>query len=317
MTTNYAFDPEIEAGLNDFLAKYPPNTQPEKGDWKTTRENVDTLMKNLLGIFSSLEDVSVQQFTTHSWDGAAIHLHWYTPENKKSKSAVVYVHGGGRIAGSIDLYKPLIENYVHLSGVSFLAAGYRLAPEVKGTAQAEDAFAGLLWLKEHSEELGIDPDRIAIMGDSGGGGIAAGAAILARDQNIALARQILIYPMLDSRNINPDERLLPFVLVDYNLNYTDWKATLGGKADNASISPVAVPAYLTDFENLAPAYLEVGFLDIFRDETLTYAHKLSKAGVPVEFHLHPGTPHAFEFIAPGSSIAQRAILDRIRAIQSI
>ncbi|MBF6652942.1 alpha/beta hydrolase [Flavobacterium columnare] len=317
MTTHYAFDAEIESGLSDFLAKYPPTTPPEKGDWKTLRENADVLLKNMFNIFPSREDVSVQKFTTHSKDGAEIYLHWYTSKNIQSESAIIYAHGGGRIAGSVDVYNLLIEHYVHLTGVPFLAVGYRLAPEVQGTVHSEDVFAGLLWLKENSNELGIDPNRIAVMGDSAGGGIAAGAAILARDENIPLAKQILIYPMLDSRTVLPDEKLLPFVVWNYDSNFTGWQASLGREADSSSISPVAIPAYLTDFDNLAPAYIEVGFLDIFRDENIAYLQKLSKAGIPVEFHLHPGTPHAFEVIAPNSSIAKRAMLDRIRTIQSV
>ncbi|HEY0299397.1 MAG TPA: alpha/beta hydrolase [Arachidicoccus sp.] len=317
MAINYAFDPEIATGLTDFLTKYPPEGNVEKGNWKKLRDDADILLENMFSIYPNREDITIEKFITYYNDGTEIPLYWYTPQNAKSQSAVVYIHGGGRIAGSADIYEPLIKNYVYRTGVSFLAVGYRLAPEVHGKRHSEDAFEGLLWLKENADKLGIDQKRIAIMGDSGGGGVAAGAAILSRNQNIELAMQILIYPMLDSRTIVANEKLLPFALWNYDANFTGWEASLSEELNSPNISPIAVPAYLADFENLAPMYTEVGFLDIFRDETLAYAQQLSKIGVPVEFHLHPGAPHAFEIIAPNSSIAKRAMLDRIRIIRSI
>lgn len=317
MKTTYAFESEIEKGLTNFLTKYPPKEKIERGDWKKLRNEINDLFANMFEIFPNYENVSIQEFETFTDDGTKINLHWYKKRDSKSKSAIVYVHGGGRIAGSIDMYKPLLKHYTHLSDVPFLSIEYRLAPEVQGATQSEDVFSGLLWLKKHASELGIDENRIAIMGDSGGGGIAAGTAILARDRKIPVAQQILIYPMLDNRNMITDEKLLPFVLVNYDMNYTDWKATLGDKMEDDFVNPIAAPSHLVDFKNLAPTYIEVGFLDIFRTENIAYANELSKVGVPVELHVHPGAPHAFEFIAPNSPISKRAMDDRIRVIKSI
>ena len=131
-----------------------------------------------------------------------------------------------------------------------------------------------------------------------------------------LARQILIYPMLDDRNQTADPARAPFLTWTYDNNYTAWHAVLGNQFGTDDVSPVAAPARLTDFAGLAPAYLEVGDLDIFRDETIAYAARLATAGVPIELHVHPGAPHGWERFAPKSDSAQRAMNDRARAIST-
>jgi acetyl esterase/lipase len=271
----------------------------------------------LASLTSSSPDVQLTSFSTMTKDGTPIELRWYTKKNATPGSAVVYVHGGGMILGNLDMYDAVVSAYVTATGVPFLSVNYRLAPEVHDTTLAEDTFAGVTWLIAHASKLGVDTNRIAIMGDSGGGGVAAGAAIVARERQLALARQILIYPMLDDRNIVPNVLLTPLATWTYDQNYTAWNAVLDGKQGGDTVSPIAAPARLTDFGGLAPAYIEVGDLDIFRDEDIAYAQQLAKAGVPVELHVHPGAPHGFERFAPNSKLAKRAMNDRMRVIQSI
>jgi acetyl esterase/lipase len=141
-------------------------------------------------------------------------------------------------------------------------------------------------------ELGLSTDRIAVIGDSAGGGLAAAVSILARDrQGPAIAKQILLMPMLDDRNIDPDPHLAPFVSWTWDDNRTGWGALLGDAASGPDMPAAAAPARVADPSGLPPAYVDVGQLDIFRDESIAYALRLSQAGVPVEFHLHPGLPH--------------------------
>lgn len=221
------------------------------------------------------------------------------------------------VAGSVQLYDELVSYYVSETGVPFLSVDYRLAPEAKGKSLAEDVFAALSWLVKHASELHVDPARIALMGDSGGGGPTAAAAILARERDLHLARQILIYPMLDDRNVQPG-LLPPEVLTwSYENNFTGWNALLDSRIGGADVAPIEAPARLTDFTGLAPAYLEVGDLDIFRDEVLRYSVGLAKAGVPVELHVHPGAPHGFERFAPGSRLAHQAMADRARVVKAL
>jgi len=221
------------------------------------------------------------------------------------------------ILGNLDVYDFVLSEYVSLSGTPFLSVDYRLAPEAKLEMLAEDVFSGITWLIENAIELCIDPNRIAVMGDSGGGCPVAGAAIMARDRNLVLARQILIYPMLDDRNLIPDSYIEPFLTWSYDSNFTAWSALLGDQLGTANISPIVAPGRLEDFSGLAPAYIEVGELDIFRDEDISYAQNLAKAGIPVELHVHPGAPHGYDRLAPNSRLTQRAMNDRIRVIKSI
>jgi acetyl esterase/lipase len=164
----------------------------------------------------------------------------------------------------------------------------------------------------------VDPARIAVMGDSAGGGLAAGVCLLTRDRSgPAVAAQLLIYPMLDDRAHPPDPQLLPFLTWTYDDNITGWAALLGNAVGTDAVSPYAAPARATDLSGLPATYIDVGDLDIFRDEDITYARRLSEAGVPTELHLHPGCPHAFEVLARGADVSRRAIDDRTRRLRSL
>jgi acetyl esterase/lipase len=222
------------------------------------------------------------------------------------------------IAGSVALYDGPVARYVSNSGVPMLAVDYRLAPEHAHPIPVEDCYAGLEWLAEHSGELAIDQARIAVMGDSAGGGLAAGVALLARDRGgPALAHQILIFAMLDDNNTTPDPEIAPFAVWSYDDNITAWGALLGDAIGGPDVPIYAAPARAADLSGLPPCYLEVGQLDIFRDEDLAYAQRLSRAGVTVEFHLRPGVPHEFETIAFAADVARRAVGDRLRVLRGI
>jgi len=205
-----------------------------------------------------------------------------------------------------------------VSGVPMLVVDYRVAPEHPHPTPVEDCYAALRWLTENASALGVDPTRIAVMGDSAGGGLAAGVSLLARDRGgPPIAQQLLIYPMLDDRTRTPDPQLVPFLTWTYDDNVTGWAALLGDSAGIDAVSPYAAPARATDVSGLPDTYIDVGELDIFRDEDIAYARRLSDAGVPTELHLHPGCPHAFEALARGADIAQRAIGDRVRRLRAL
>ena len=143
-------------------------------------------------------------------------------------------------------------------------------------------------------------------------------AILARDRGgPRLAHQLLIYPMLDDRNTTPDPQIVPFAGWSYDDNITGWDALLGAGHEQRDVDPSAAPARIADATGLPPAYIEVGQLDIFRDEDVRYALTLSQAGVPVELHLHPGVPHEYDAIAFDSDVARRAQADRERVLRSL
>lgn len=200
----------------------------------------------------------------------------------------------------------------------FLSVEYRYAPEFPAPTPVTDCYAGLQWLVAHAAELGVDPARIGIMGDSGGGGAAASLAVYARDRGgPAIARQILIYPMLDDRNTVPDPALDGFLTWSYDDNATGWGALLGDRLGGPDVTPYGAAARLEDFTGLPPAYIEVGELDIFRDEDIAYARRLLAAGVSTELHVHPYVPHAFEVLVPTAAVSSRSAADRHRVLRRL
>src|SRR5262249_45434603 len=134
---------------------------------------------------------------------------------------------------------------------------------------------------------------------------------------LPVAQQILVYPMLDDRTTNPDPELVPFAGWSYDDNYTGWHALLGDAIGGDDVAPYAAPARATDARRPPSAYIEVGELDIFRDESIEYARRLASAGTSVELHVHPGCAHGFDRMNPDADVAQRARADRVRALQRL
>ena len=222
------------------------------------------------------------------------------------------------ILGSVDQYDEMVQHYVAASGVPALAVDYRLAPEHRHPVPVLDCFAGLRWLAEHAEDLGVDPRRIAVMGDSAGGGLAAAVAILARDhQGPIISRQILLYPMLDDRPLAEDPNLAAIATFTYDDNATGWAALLGDDCGTEHVPPSAAPARAIDLHNLPPLYLDVGQADILCPQNVAYAMRLADANVTVELHVHPGANHAFEIYAPDADVSRRAMADRTRVLRAL
>jgi acetyl esterase/lipase len=307
-------DPEIAEALAPMAGAAPPAV----GDVAARRG----LWEPIIGASGTAQpipaDVTMTDHHVPTDDGARITARWYAKDGATPGPAVLFFHGGGYIFGHIDLFDGPVSRYVSASGVPMLSVEYRRAPEHPYPTPQEDAYAALRWLHDHAAELGVDPDRIGVMGDSAGGGLAAALTILTRERGgPRIARQILIMPMLDDRTGPPDPHIAPYLLWSYDDSLTAWPALLGGAAGGPDVPATAAPARIEDATGLPPAYIEVGQLDLFRDEDIAYATKLSLAGVPVEFHLHPGAPHEFDSIAFTSDVARRAVADRVRVLKSI
>lgn len=314
----FSMDPQVGAALAQLMEGAGDAAPPPPGDWQTRRTVVEAMMGVFLNAVAPPDDVHFVDHHVTAEDGASIRLRWYTKEGAPAGPGVLYIHGGGMILGTVELYDAIVARYVSASGVPMLSVDYRLAPEHPHPTPVEDCYAGLVWLVEHAAELGVDPQRIALMGDSAGGGLAAGVALLARDRGTpALAQQILIYPMLDDRTTTPDPELVPFSTWTYDDNITGWGALLGEAHGSDGVSPYAAPARAADLAGLPPSYVEVGTLDIFRDEDIEYARRLAGAGVPTELHVHPGVPHAFEAFDPTAEVSRRSTADRLRVLSSL
>lgn len=311
-------DAEIGAALRKLLGSAANAPPPPAGDWKSLRSNVNAILALIAEARPQPGNVVTTRFEARSADARAVELHWFTKREAKPGPGVLYIHGGGMIAGSVTLYAPLISDYVARSGVPMLAVDYRLPPEHPHPTPMEDCFAALRWLGEHAAELGVDPARVAVMGDSAGGGLAASLALAARDRGgPALKKQLLLYPMLDDRTVKPDRALGSILTWSYDDNATAWSALLGSATGGASVSPYAAPARGKALSKLPPAYIEVGELDIFRDETIDYALRLARAGVSAELHVHAGAPHGFDAFAPEADVSKRAWADRLRTLASL
>ncbi|MEO3759359.1 alpha/beta hydrolase [Mycobacterium sp. B14F4] len=292
------------------------------GDVESRRVSGHRMFDTVAATRSPAAGVEVARHALRTADGADLDLAWYhRPGTASPGSAALYLHGGGMIFGLAHiggLYDLAVRDYVAASGVPMLVVDYRVAPEHPHPVPVEDCFAALRWLADNAATLGVDPARIAVMGDSAGGGLAAGVSLLARDRGgPAIAQQLLIYPMLDDRTSTPDPHMLPFLTWTYDDNVTGWGALLGADAGTDAASAYAAPARAADLSGLPDTYLDVGDLDIFRNEDIAYARRLADAGVPTELHVYPGCPHAFEVLARRAALSQRALSDRIRRLRGL
>ncbi|MDT5334145.1 MAG: hypothetical protein QOF31_5442 [Mycobacterium sp.] len=314
-------DAQVLAAMAPLLEALGETDPPPIGDVESRRVNGHRMFDYVASTWEPVANVQVDRHTLTTADGATLDLDWYHSEAGQPGSAVLYLHGGGMIFGLEHLgcvYELAVRDYVATSGVPMLVVDYRIAPEHPHPTPVEDCYAALRWLADNAESLGVDPARIGVMGDSAGGGLAAGVSLLARDRGgPTIAQQLLIYPMLDDRTHTPDPQLVPFLTWTYDDNVTGWAALLGDSAGTDAVSPYAAPAHATDLTGLPDTYIDIGDLDIFRDEDITYARRLSDAGVPTELHLHPGCPHAFEALARKADVSQRAILDRLRRLRTL
>jgi acetyl esterase/lipase len=218
----------------------------------------------------------------------------------QNRPATVYIHGGGYVAGRADSNLQLAQDIAQATGSMVVSVDYTLAPEARFPKSLEQNYAALAWLHKNARQFGIDPARIAVMGDSAGGGHAAMLAIAARDRReIPLAFQCLIYPMLDDRT--GSTRAVPphighFIWTAAE-NRFGWSSLLGAPAGSPTPPQGAVPARITDVSGLAPAFIGVGSIDLFCEEDIEYARRLVDAGVPTELLVVPGAYHGFDIVA--------------------
>lgn len=229
------------------------------------------------------------------------------------------IHGGGYIFGSAAENGPV--DVITAAEVGCLVASveYRLAPETVAPGAVEDCYAALHWLHSNADQLSIDPRRLAVGGNSAGGGIAAALALLARDRaEIPICFQLLIYPMLDDRTVlqAPADRnpcTGEFVWTRTS-NHVGWRSYLGQEPGALAVAPYAVPARFEKLADLPPAYITVGMLDLFLEEDIAYAQRLMKAGVPTELHVLPGAYHGFE-LASDAAVTRRSERERREALK--
>jgi acetyl esterase len=219
--------------------------------------------------------------------------HLYVPDQGDVRPPLLlYLHGGGWVLGSQTTFDPICRALANASGAAILYVEYRLAPENPFPAAVKDCWAALRWAEEHADELGCDPDRLGVAGDSSGGGLAAVMARRARDAGgPRLGFQLLVYPAIDPRRDTPSYATFAegFALDAEGMRW-NWETYLDG-ADPDDLD--AAPARLEDASRLPPALVILAELDVLHDEGAAYARRMQDAGVPVRVHEVPGAIHGF------------------------
>ncbi|QKW10404.1 alpha/beta hydrolase [Streptomyces sp. NA04227] len=285
-------DPELEA----FVPLFP---RADLTDPITQRDNFAQLAASVPS--PDTTGLDIEDRTVPADPEVAVRI--YRPrESPEPRGALIWLHGGGWVMGNLETEHPWAARIATGSGAVVISVNYRLAPENPFPAALDDAYAVLNWTAEYAAELGIDPDRIAVGGHSAGGGLAAGVALRARDeQGPAICFQLLNQPGLDDRQQTWSVR-----------NFTDtpwmnsdkvaaaWRHYLGP----ATATQYAAPARATDLSGLPPAYIAAAEFCPNRDENIAYAQRLLEAGVSVELHQWAGTFHGSQAILT-AEVSQR------------
>lgn len=310
MSARDLIDPESRGPLDMLLEMFPGgfNSIP---DIVRRREVVSGL---LAGMEVPENPNVVKEDRTVPGPDGEIPVRIYRPVDAAGQLPGIYfIHGGGMILGDIDGEDATATMICDRVGAVVVSVGYRLAPEHPHPAPVEDCYAGLVWTAKNAADLGMDPARLALYGGSAGGGLVIGVALLARDRGgPAITFMMPIYPMIDDRNETPSSHEITDVgLWDRAGNIEAWAWYLGGKEPDQ----YAAPARAEDLSGLPPTYIDVGTVDLFRDEDIAFAQRLMQAGVPTELHVNPGSYHASENFAGEAALSRRIWDQRIDALR--
>ena len=302
------------------MTKYPvhPDLQKYGG-------SVLPMRKSVLSLANAVTNVGVRAFrfpkgiqarwlrVPNGADGVKTLL--LTPEHAgENAPCLVYCHGGGFVFGLNPMHIKLVCEYAQNTSCKVLLADYRLAPKHPFPAGAEDCYAVLQWAAEHANELGIDPDNIALGGDSAGGALSMSVSLMARDRGGKAARfLLLIYPVADARQETASMKAFPDTPCwNAKANKRMWELYLAN--GDAGLRVYASPLEAESLAGLPDAYLETAEFDCLRDEGAVLASALEAAGSRVEYHLIKGAIHGFE-IAYKSKLTRESMELRIHALK--
>jgi acetyl esterase/lipase len=256
-----------------------------------------------------MPEMAIVEDCTAPGPAGPIPLRIYRPATLANAPALMYFHGGGMVLGSNHSFEPLARTLARESDATVVAVDYRLAPENPAPAQFDDAYSATEWVAENAERLGVDPARLAVVGDSAGGSLAAAVALAARDHDgPAIFCQVLIYPGLDRDMAAPSITALtdaPMLSLD-DINYMHDLADSGAGAPH---DPYRVPAYATDLSGLPQAIVATGECDPIRDWGERYATRLRDSRVQSTITRYPGVYHGFLMRSDATARGRLAIAE--------
>jgi acetyl esterase/lipase len=234
------------------------------------------------------------------------------------RPVVVHTHGGGYISGAAKWEVRYLQAMALELDCVVVTVEYRLAPETTYAGSKEDNYTALAWTYANAGELGIDRNRIALMGESAGGGHAALLAQTARDRGeVPLVLQVLIYPMLDDRTGSTHSVPAPIGTIGWTAqgNRFGWESFLGVEPGGPNVPSGAVPAREKNLVGLPPAFIGVGSVDLFVSEDIEYGRRLIETDIPTDLLVVPGAFHGFDRVAPETSVAKRFTLAKHNALR--
>ena len=264
------------------------------------------------------EGVDIECIGLPRADGSTLAIYLYHPHRRRrGGAALMHSHGGGLVMGSAPEHHPRAAAYARDLGALVASVDYRLAPENPYPAALDDIHAAYRWLLSEAGRLGIDPSRIAVGGDSAGGGLTASLCQRILDAgDRAPVLQILVYPMLDDRTGRcGDESIQGQLVWTPASNRFGWMSYLGGQPTGDALPEHAVPARRRDLTGLPPAWIGVGTLDLFHDEDLEYGRRLKAAGVRCEIIAVEGAFHGFDAMFPNTAITRAFRADMVAAFE--
>jgi acetyl esterase/lipase len=227
--------------------------------------------------------------------------------SERDKPLLLHMHGGGFVMTDPFLM-PRLQGIATDCHCVVVSVDYRLAPETRYPGSLADNYAALKWVHAHAAELGIDRARIAVGGESAGGGHAASLAIHARDRKeVPIVFQLLIYPQLDDRtgSSHPAPPAIGHFMWTASANRFAWSSLLGVPAGSSKVPAAAVPARVASVAGLPPAWIGVGSIDLFVEEDMEYARRLVHAGVPTELRVVRGAFHGFDLLVPDAEASKQ------------
>mgnify|MGYP002630026605 FL=1 len=278
--------PEIQA----FLAASAAADLPQV--WEAPLEIIRRNTASRLALAGAVEPLAQLQNRFIPGPTADLPIRIYRPTLRANQSVIIYFHGGGWVLNFLDIYDASLSRLANQSGVTVISVNYQKAPEHPFPTPFDDCYATLLWVANNAEVLSINRNRIFVAGDSAGANLAAAVAIKARDNEITLAGQLLIYPCID-RDFTTDS--YKKLATGYGLSTTAmkwfWEQYLQGDAHDAN--PYAVPMSAHSFSKLAPAVIITAEFDPLLSDSEKYAAALSSADVPVYYQKFDGMIHGF------------------------